>query len=201
MRESTLELLAMSRVQPFSYNHDAGEFHFGDEVVAVADIPTWGSPHQGGENLTKGDVQEYFDTVPFVFNHVHPLSLPLANIFFEHGWSDDLKAETNEVMADVLLAHTDRFDISERARLLESRNFDTMRRKHPGDVILRTIGACACLGPDYTGHLTQPEAGLMEYTFHNIDSLVQKQSLMAGLGHVARRATDWLASQGHTAHQ
>lgn len=192
MLEHKLEMLAIGRAQPFQYNHESGRFQFGDEEIAVGDVGIFGSAHANGEDLSADDIREYMTTVPFVHTFIHPIQLPAANAFFQHGWNSDIASETREVMADVLLANTDRFTRSDRAKLLAQGSFGVLRREDPGDVIISTVGACACLGPDYTTHFSDPELHIMEYTYHNVDSLPQKLSLMSGLGHVARRAQEWL---------
>ena len=199
--ESTLELLAISRSQPFSYNHDTELFQFGDESVAVGDIPTWGTPHQMGEDITTDEVRAFIETTPFVYSFVRPIGLPRSVEFFDNGWTAEIEQETNEVMADVLVANSDRYDADDRKKLLAQRSFASLRRTQPGDVILHVAGNCACLGPDFTAHFCFPDEGIMEYTFHNIDQHEQKLSLMAGLGHVARRANEWLALQDRTTRQ
>lgn len=197
-----LELLAAGRSQPFSYDHDEREFHFGNQVKSIDEIPLYGTPHEAGEGMTAADIEVLLGTTPFVYNYTHPISFPLASDFFEHGWSDEIAHEVHEIMADVFFDHSDAFKASEHERLKSLRSFSSLRRTNPGDVILSTLGNCACLGPDYTSsHSRFLDAGIMEYTLHNTDRLDQKLSLMAGLGHVARRASEWLAVQGDTVHR
>lgn len=193
INEHELEILAISRVQPFSYVHESRDFHFGDEVVAVTDIPEHGSPHKGGGDLTNEDVRKLLQTTPYVYSYAHPISFPSSRDFIEQGWTDGIVQETRDVMADVFLENSEAFDVTERERLMKLRSFDLVRRTNPYDVIVNTLGACACLGPDYTTHHSNDELGIMEHTFHNMDRFEQRLSVMAGLGHVARRATEWLA--------
>ena len=192
MLEHKLEMLAIGRAQPFQYDHTSGTFQFGDEEVAVKDVGLFGSAHASGEDLNVDDIREYMTTVPFVHTFIHPIQLPAANAFFQHGWNADIASETREIMADVLIANTERFKRSDRAKLLARGSFGVLRREEPEDVIVSTVGACACLGPDYTTHFSDPELQIMEYTYHNVDGLPQKLSLMSGLGHIARRAQEWL---------
>jgi hypothetical protein len=152
----------------------------------------FGSPHEEGDGVTAEEVRSMSETVPFVYNYTHPIGLPLSSDFLDNGWTQALESETNEVMADVFMANTDRFEVSERGRLLSIRAFSTIRRTDPGDVILNTVGNCACFGPDFTAMFTQATERVSEYTFHNVDRVEQKVSLMAGLGHIARRANEWL---------
>lgn|GEM_PF-3815612 len=71
--ESALQLLAISRVQPFSYDHGKGEFSFGDEKRTVDEIQQFGSPHTAGEDLTTGDVRDMLQTVPYVHGFRNPI--------------------------------------------------------------------------------------------------------------------------------
>lgn len=190
LSDHTLELLAIGRAQPFSYDHDAKEFHFGNEKIPPSEMQFFGSAHTGGENLTANNVRKMVESTPFVHNYVHPIGLPLASEFFEEGWTDEIASETKEIMADVFMEYTKQFKASEREQLLSIRSFDTVCRKGSGDVILSTLGSCACLGPDYTSHYVLDD-GAKEYTYHNIDLPSQRLSLLAGLGHIARRANEW----------
>ncbi len=192
VEQHTLELLAISRAQPFYYDHDAAKFHFGEQVLSVNEIPEFGSSHATGSAMTADDAAMLYENTPFVHNHVHPIGLPASMDFLKNGWTQALENETNEVIADVFMDTTDRFERTERQRLLSMRAFSTMRRVDSGDAILTTVGACACLGPDFSAMFTHSEAGIAEYTYHNIDRPEQRLSLMAGLGHIARRANEWL---------
>lgn len=59
-----------------------------------------------------------------------------------------------------------------------------------GGLHFQVFGNCACMGPDPCSGVIngQFEAGFVEYSLHNADSQVQRASLYAGIGHLARLA-------------
>ncbi len=56
---------------------------------------------------------------------------------------------------------------------------------------LQVMGNCACMGPDPNGIFpSRFEEGFAEYFLHNADSQAQRASLYAGIGHIARLASE-----------
>lgn len=60
-----------------------------------------------------------------------------------------------------------------------------------GGIHLQVIGDCACMGASPYGYFIDDkfEEGFAEYDLHNADTQVQRASLYAGLGHIARLAS------------
>jgi len=194
LREHVLENLAIQRTVPFSYDHAEGMFTFGDEQVRPEQIPRFGMVHKSGQETTPELVDELSAVVPFLHTFRSPIGTAAAQIFMREAWTPALGLEATEIMADVFLELSDRYDRSEKERLLKSRNFHIVPNPDSSGVVLNTVGICACLGPDFTVHYDWHPVGFQEYTYHNVDHSAKRASLLAGLGHIAKVAADYMKS-------
>lgn len=73
------------------------------------------------------------------------------------------------------------------------RGFRAGARQDNGGVSLQVFGECACLNPSQSGYFTGfegVEKGFAEYELHNTELLAQRISLYAGLGHLAKMASE-----------
>jgi hypothetical protein len=62
-------------------------------------------------------------------------------------------------------------------------------QREDGGFGLQVVGDCACSNPNLQGlHVQGMENGWAEYDLHNADSVAQRTSLYAGLGHIAHLA-------------
>ncbi len=98
-------------------------------------------------------------------------------------------AVTYKVMYEAHVAFLDDPSQSPTEHTTSYIGFASGLRKY-GGIGLQVLGSCACMGPnpqsDYFDE--QFENGFAEYDLHNADKQVQRTSLYAGLGHLARLA-------------
>lgn len=202
---SAKRTLAAGRPVPFSYNHEAKTFSFGNEIVDSKDIPRYGTPFSVSDTqLADEIVDEMFENEPLVYTYYSPLSLPPFQEFIRTEWSDELAAETTQVMADVMSNETRDMFSWMGTESLEAVGYKALhirstRDAYNGRIHLGVPGDCACCGPDATTHRWGSkywDMGIMEYTYHNIDRSTQLVALMAGLGHLAFRAKQSLTEDG-----
>ena len=198
-RSEALSLMAQRRFVPFHYEHESQTFHFGEQVRPLADIPAHGVLHRAGGNLDSSDSEALLATTAFAssFNRMH--SLPLADLFFNEAWNDRLIDDTNEVMRDAYIAARSldpNYDVEAWAP--ERREFSTLLYEQATDpsghagVFLQTSGICACTKPDKQPDLTYYPADVMTYIDHNVSKQADRVSLLAGLGHIARQANEYV---------
>lgn len=185
MEERTQDLLLMTHAAAFSYDHESGFFIRDHDRFAPEDLPTgWGSL------AAETDPEDIPDS-PLVYTLMGPVMLPQFHDWVENNFDDDIANETVEVMQGVV------------SRLEPSLSKDALNRDRGGfmgidvsvppgkysHVFLQTIGNCACLSVESSGVFRERQwqekvAGL---SFHNTDTLMQRASLLAGLGHLAYR--------------
>ncbi len=192
-REHVLNLLSIHRAVPFSYDHNVKEFSFGQQKVLITDIPTYGSPHQEGDELTSEQIEISGMSSAFLHGFRNPIQTTFGKTFIQESWSTGLEGEVNEIMADVMVELTDGYSQRDKKQLLKGGSFDTLAHTDEGSVRLRTVGQCACIGLDFTVN-DWHSAGFAEYTSHNVDRPAQRASLLAGLGHIAKVAEGYRAS-------
>ena len=188
-REHTLEILAITRAVPFSYDHDSRKFLFGTEGVGISSVPEYGSLHSEGVGLTREAIEISASSAAFLHGVRNPVQTMFGKEFIREGWNNGLENEVDEVMADVMIELNEHYSPSDKAPMI-GRSFHTHVHRDEGTVILRTAGICACTGPDRTVH-DWDAVGFIDYTPHNVDSAAARASLLAGIGHIARRAQEW----------
>ena len=128
-----------------------------------------------------------------------PFVLPTMYDWMEQNLSDELLDETFEVVRESFESAHEQATGLEFKRDTHKRGegalfgFEAQRDRDYPHVTLGTIGHCACLGASYTG-MPFGQSSWMEkivaYEFHNTDTPQQQNSLLAGLGHMAFRATE-----------
>jgi len=199
-RSEALQLLATRRFVPYHYEHENRTFHFGDEVHQLDEVPLTGVLHRSGADLDTGDAEKLLSRVAFAssFNRIH--SLPLADVFFKNVWTNSLREETADIMQDVYAtvrefsnsgADTDSWSPSRKefSAHLYAQHEDPSG--HAG-VFLQTSGICACTKPDTRPDSTYYPIEVMTYAEHNVAKPAERVSLLAGLGHIARRANEYV---------
>lgn len=196
-RENALERIAQRRFVPFSYNHDKYEFNFGDEARSVEELPLSGVLHRSGGELTPHDSEMLLSQAAFAssFNKIH--SLPLADTFFKEGWTTELQEETTEVMYEAY-STMHALDATRGAwRPSRSEFALTLYEQHEdpsghAGVFLQTAGICACIKPEMREDAAFYPLQVMTYSEHNVAHRAERAGLFAGIGHVARRANEYL---------
>ncbi len=198
-RETALELMATRRFVPYHYNRDSRTFHFGEEVRRFGEVPLSGALHQEGREQGGEAAQKLISRVAFAssFNKIH--SLPLADTFFGEMWTSDLLDETREVMRDVYIAVDKDFPAPNRPSSIPEKNkFMTHLYEQKDDpsghagVFLQTHGICACTKPEDRVDTAFYPIEVLGYREHNVETPAERTSLLAGLGHIARRANEYV---------
>lgn len=199
-RSDALATMAQRRFVPFHYERESQTFHFADEVKGIDEIPAYGVLHRAGGDLDTTDSERLLSTVAFAssFNRLH--SLPLADIFFQKAWNGTLLNETNEVMYEAYVAAkaTDTSGDSWGSGRPSRNEFSTvpyLQEEDPSGhagVFLQTRGICACTKPEAHPDVTYHPLGVMTYVEHNVPTSLERTSLLAGLGHIARRANEYV---------
>lgn len=199
-RSDALEIMAHRRFVPFHYERETQLFHFSDEKKRLGEIPIRGVLHRSGANLVGSDSEHLLSTIAFAssFNRLH--SLPLADVFFKEQWSESLQDETSEVMHEAFMAAQEYHGVDERMTKAEPdrREFSVLHYGQEEDpsghagVFLQTYGICACTKPERTPDTTYYPVPMMSYIEHNVSRPAERASLFAGLGHIARRANEYV---------
>lgn len=199
-RNEALATMAQRRFVPFHYERESQTFHFDDEVKNIDEIPVHGVLHRAGGDLTTSDSERLLSTVAFAssFNRLH--SLPLADAFFKNAWNGALLAETNEVMYEAYVAAqaldtTGRYQGAGRPSRHDFSTTVYLQEEDPSGhagVFLQTHGICACTKPGPRPDVSYHPVDVMTYGEHNVGLVPERASLFAGLGHIARRANEYV---------
>lgn len=185
MKERTQDLLLQTHAAAFSYDHESGFFLRDNDRFAPEDLPTgWGAL------AAETDPEDIPDS-PLIYTIMGPVMLPQFHDWMEENFNDDIANETVTVMQDVV------------ARLEPSLPKRSLSRDRGGfmgidvslppskysHVFLQTLGNCACLSVESSGVFRerQWQEKVAALSFHNTDTLMQRASLLAGLGHIAHK--------------
>src|SRR5690606_2216667 len=94
------ELLMRGLAVPFSYKHDSRNFVVGEQLVAMADLPTEFGGISASQEPSVESAESMFENEPLVHIISEPIMLPRM-----YDWLNDkpdgLFDETAEVMQDV----------------------------------------------------------------------------------------------------
>ncbi len=197
-RSEALEKIAQRRFVPFHYEHESQTFHFGDQTQSLGDIETHGMLHRAGADLDSKDAERLLSTVAFAgsFNRLH--TLPLADVFFEKAWNTKLLHETNEVMFDAYIAARALHEGGDSRYRPNTNEFSTVLYDQVEDpsghagVFLQVAGICACTKPEHRADVSYHPVEIMSYVEHNVAKPFERAGLLAGLGHIARRANEYV---------
>lgn len=188
VKSFTQELIVASRPAAFSYDHEHGLFHHGSRASRPAELPLgWG-------DLSDRGTSDNVPDVALVHGVNYPIMLPKMYDRLSSNGTQELLDETCEVMFDV-------FDTLGTGLSIGSKNEGSyghtgfgagfLSDEHPHPT-LQVFGNCACLSVDMYGAFREDrwEEKVAEFTYHNIDLDAQRISLLAGLGHLAHRASN-----------
>lgn len=181
-----------SGVFPFAYDSEGKTFLVGESKISLEDF----DPYVFSPDADAADTHEIsFDDIT-----EHPLMIPTISGVIGgpklHKWasenSEQMANEAFEVMhsAFVSLSRPEALgDIPKESDPAGFMGFAAGVREE-GAIVLQVFGNCACMGVSQNGLFIHEgmENGFGQYELHNADSQVQRASLYAGIGHLARLA-------------
>jgi len=180
----------IERCQPalFAYDHTRKLFLSGEREFSPRELPI-------GFGDLAADTDQDVVTLPdtaLVQTTMRPIMLPKMYDWLTDNMTNELLDETVDVMRDVyvdLVPESVRYARPDRGGFMGF-NAHRLRKDHP-HFLLTTIGNCACLGVEVDGMWGEGawKDKVASFDFHNIDNEVQEKSLLAGLGHIAYRAS------------
>lgn len=182
--EHAKDILGISYPVAFSYDRDTRTFSVGTETMGIDEIGLYGLDYRRDDMLSSDAVDVLFENEPLVHTYKEPISLPRFNQFIQSQWSDSLKSEVIEVMADIMpvsevLRRSSRDHLGFNAAKID---------RELGRIVLQVPGTCACIGPDATvptwGSRLWDEQ-VFHFSLHNIEAPIQRAALLGGLGHLA----------------
>lgn len=188
MQERMKSLIERCKPALFAYDRERKLFLSGDREFTPQELPI-------GYGDLAADIDDDALALPdtaLVQTIMRPIMLPLMHDWLTDNMTSELLDETVVVMRDVyvdLAPDSIRYAKPDRGGFM---GFDACRlRNNYPHFLLTTIGNCACLGVEIDGMWGESawEDKVASFDFHNIDNEVQEKSLLAGLGHIAYRAT------------
>lgn len=179
-----------SDTHPFKYIEEEANFNIGSLAIPVLEFdPYTFNPFDFGIDYEGIPVEEMPDHPALLTSMSRIIGGPKL-----HDWvktNQVAVSETYLVMTSVYKKFVPKLTkkLSKRSTSLWGFNSGLTRA---GDIHLQVMGDCACSGPDPDGDVIDGlnEAGYSAYYLHNTDTQAQRTSLYAGLGHLARLASD-----------
>ena len=176
-------------LHPMSFDVNVQAFTIGGNVIPLD------SPNLVLETYSPSGVEAFKNEI--INEPVHlgvfgnPLTTPKFSIWLQQNCTkDDLESARRAMMTVFEILQDFRLGkIQDNPDSIFGFGIGFLR---PGHLRLNTIGNCACLGVSVDGHTVSSDewdTGFAEYEFHNIDMPAQRISLLAGLGHLALRAS------------
>ena len=170
---------------PLVFDRDKQVFVSGHEQFTLRDF--------SASKLYSADSVADVDTTPLSWGGFGPLVLPRMHDWMQDNLTDHVLDDTVDVMIEayktIRPAELADLPISLQRDRGGFIGFDAMRpRGDYPEISLRTLGNCACLGVSLQGMfggVQARESKIASYEFHNVDTEEQRNSLLAGLGHVA----------------
>ena len=157
--------------------------------------PSWIEEHSPW-NLVPFDGPNQLDRANVCLNpHAKPIGAPrfhewLGRVAADNGLAGEVKSSTIEVIRSVFVALEPNIEIPDTG---DPGPFGFNMSVTPNShARLYTYGDCACLGPNPEGHWAADrdwDEGYCEYDWHNTFADTQIWSLLAGMGHLARLAS------------
>lgn len=183
----------MSRAQNFSYDHETQLFLSGPQRHNPEEVRDnkRALSLQRDEYLADDELDELIESVPVIYTVLRPIALPKFHTWLNDNMSNALFDETADVIRDVLIRlRPDLSDIQQRGLGFMGFNVARTTREHP-HILLQTLGNCACMSVDAHGIFGERywDEQIASFSNHNVDTPEQETSLLAGLGHIAHRAS------------
>lgn len=169
----------------FSYDHESGLFRRDDETFTPEALPL------SSNQLAAIEEPENIPNAPLVHTFRAPVMMPQFFDWLDDNFNKDLADETVEVMQEVfsgLAPHALSTDLDHRGGFIGF-NANYRSDEHP-DILLQTLGNCACMYLSQSGPFAfNPRYGRIgRLETHNVDTPLQRTTVLAGLGHLAHRA-------------
>lgn len=175
---------------PFFYNANSSKFNINGQSFGINDEDlALNLAFSSVPNIANVDIPKF----PAVIYWCGILTTPKFYNWIEENFTEQLKKDVCNVIAEVVAALTDS-NMKQNVRKADALFGFSLSKIRQGQVILTTIGHCACLCPKVEGHIVDyNEWGtkFTEYEFHNaLDFPAQTISLLAGIGHLAMLCAD-----------
>lgn len=189
--EHTRALLKISRANRFEYDSERGVFLVSEREVTPAELADLeGRELAAAETLMDEELDDVLQ-YPVAHTSTHPLMLPKLHQWLNTNCDNrTLFDETREVMRAVFVALRPDMDyVDSNPGGFIGFNVQRVGGEYP-HLLFQTLGNCACMGVEALGPFGRRfwSGGVAYFTNHNVDTHAQRVSLLAGLGHIARRA-------------
>jgi hypothetical protein len=179
----------------FNYDDKSQAFSVGETVISVGDFDPYGFTglDLDNEEAEAIDLRALLDQYSLLPDFGGVIGCPKL-----HDWvgeNPDALAPTREVMHRALVAVIDSreeipFEDDEHG-FMGYAAYNRVNDGTPAGLHLQVFGNCACMGPNFQGLFVEGfDHGFAEYDLHNADLPAQRIGLYAGLGHLAKLASE-----------
>ena len=178
--------MARSNAADFSYSHEDRIFTVGTRKVSSDEAKENYRTLYPQENDAPASAKTALANTLVSF-----VMYPRMYDWLHNNLDTALMDETTEVMIDAfadIRKDTDRKHLQPDTGLFGF-SMNRIRGEHP-HIVLSVLGRCACMGVSVNGMIGQSEwdTKFAAFDMHNIDTIEQRLSVLAGLGHLAFRA-------------
>lgn len=190
--EHIRDLLKRAEATSFSYSYEAKQFNIGTRdisIEAAVDNPRLLTTRHPATDHSDGSTDKDPMLAVALWHHV---SYPGMYDWLDERFDAAMADETVEVMIDAFAAADP--NIPRKHLRPDKGGFmgfsaERARREH-AHLSLTVLGNCACMYASVSGFIGEHDwdSKFTNYELHNVDTPVQRVSILAGLGHLAHRA-------------